>query len=77
MNHAHFEVVKNEKDSMTIRDLGPWHQHLTITNDAEHVVTVMAPSLNGRRLFYEDSMGDVDELLVKNGQFDGFAAGPR
>jgi hypothetical protein len=29
------------------------------------------------RIFYFDSSGDLDELLVKDGRFAGFAPGPR
>lgn len=48
---------------------------LTITNGAEGVVEELAPMLAGRRLFYVDTEGRVDELLVKDGRFAGFKAG--
>lgn len=31
----------------------------------------------GRRLLYYDSQGQLDELLVRDGKFAGFKAGPR
>jgi hypothetical protein len=48
---------------------------LSITNDAERVVANWAPTLNGRRLFYFDSVGDLDELRVEKGRFAGFSVG--
>jgi hypothetical protein len=61
---------------LVIRDLGPWDQYLTITNDAVHVVEVMAPYLEGRRLAYFDSGGDLAELVLDRGRMAGFAPMP-
>jgi hypothetical protein len=36
------------------------------------VVEDLASMLNGRRLFYYDSEGELTELLVKDGKFAGF-----
>jgi hypothetical protein len=44
-----------------------------VTNDAEWVVAQLAGYLLGRRLFYYDSLGSLDELVVKEGRFAGFA----
>lgn len=52
----------------------------SVTNDADNVVAdlVAAGRLpSDRRLFYYDSEGQLDELLVKDGRFAGFAPGPR
>lgn len=71
-NHRHL-------GPLVIKDVGPWDQHPTVTNDAENVVRALASQGHlpeGRRLFYYDSDGRLDELLVKDGQFVGFAAGP-
>jgi hypothetical protein len=65
-------LLDNEK-YLVIEDTGPWDQHLTITNGAEQVVDSLAPKLEGRRLFYFDSQGDIDEILVHEGGFLGFA----
>lgn len=68
---ARFEIVRTPAelerlgDVLTIRDLGPWDQHFTITNDAEDVVAKLLLSYDlkpGRRLFYYDSEGDLDEI---------------
>jgi hypothetical protein len=44
-------------------------------NDAEAVVRTIAPSLNGRRLFYFDSQNSLDELKADRFGFAGFAPG--
>jgi hypothetical protein len=72
---ARFEIVKETEEYIIIKDLGPWYIHFTVTNDAEQVVKRLASHLAGRRLFYVDSNGDKDELLVRDGEFAGFAPG--
>jgi len=76
-----YELVQDHAgDPLLIRDLGPWDEHLTITNDPEHVVTKLRSAGMlpfGRRLFYYDSAGILDELVVKDGKFAGFKTGPR
>lgn len=71
-----FEIVYNGQDHVMIRDLGPWDEHLSVTNGAEQVVEALAPMLRGRRLLYLDSEGEQDELLVRDGKFAGFAPSP-
>lgn len=66
---ARFEIVHDGPAALILRDLGPWDKHPTITNDAEGVVASVVESLNGRRLFYVDSEGECDELVVKNGRY--------
>lgn len=80
MRTANFAVVVSTDESLTIKDLGPWNQFPSVTNDAENVVAIlMARGLlkPGQRLLYYDSYGVLDELLVKDGKFAGFAPGPR
>ena len=51
---------------VVIRDLGPWHQHYTVTNDAENVVAKLHEAgqlTDARRLLYFDSRGDLDEIV--------------
>ena len=48
---------------------------MTITNAAEAVVEELCESkvlAKGQRLWYYDSVGELDELLVENGQFAGY-----
>jgi hypothetical protein len=75
MRHANFDVVYDGATTLVIRDLGPWDRWPTITNDAEWVVEQVAPGLRGRRLLYFDSYECLDELLVREGRFVGFAPG--
>ena len=72
MRHAaHFAVVHEDSDMLVIRDVSPWDRRATVTNDVENVVPRLR--LNGRRLFYFDSENVLDEIVVKNGKFAGFA----
>jgi hypothetical protein len=80
MNEANFEIVSDEPTYVVIRDIGPWDKHPTVTNAAEGVVARLAPALAGeynenRRLFYYDSNGQLDEMLVDHGRFAGFRPG--
>ncbi len=75
---ANFSIVDSNDSYVIIKDLGPWDQHPTVTNDAEGVVKriVLGGYLRlGQRLYYSDSEGDVDELLVRDGKFAGFSFG--
>ena len=76
---ANYSIVEDVPERVVIKDLGPWDQCMTITNDAEGVVERVAPMLNGRPLFYYDSEGELSQLLVDQdlGRFLGFAPGPR
>lgn len=69
---ANYQVVSQDEKQVTLQDIGPWSTYLTITNAAERVVAELLPSLEGRRLFYYDSEGDLAELVIKNGEFVGF-----
>lgn len=78
MRKANYRIVSESLTHIIIQDMGPWDQHPTITNAAEEVVAELSPRmLNGQKLLYYDSEGQVDELIVKNGQFAGFAPGPK
>lgn len=75
-SHANYEVLMQDDNQVILRDLGPWSEHPTVTNDAEWVVSRVAPLLRGRVLLYFDSMGSLDRLLVRDGRFAGFAPAP-
>jgi hypothetical protein len=71
-----FEVVKVERDAVTIRDRN--NGRMSVTNDAENVVLALREQgllPEGRRLFYIDSMGSLDEILVNERGFIGFRPG--
>jgi hypothetical protein len=55
---------------------GHGNRHPTVTNDAEYVVEQLAARLGDRLLLYFDSEGDLDQLVVRNGKFAGFAPAP-
>jgi hypothetical protein len=75
---SQFAVISQNSQRVLIADTGmPWDKFQTITNDAEAVVKELAPLLEGRRLFYIDSEGEEDELIVRDGEFSGFGLQPR
>lgn len=79
---ARYAIAKDREtllDPLMIKDLGPWDKHPTITNDVEAVVDDLVRQgllPEGRRLFYYDSEGNRDEILVVGGKFAGFKPGP-
>lgn len=74
--NAEWEFVASNAECVIIRDVANPTKR-SVTNDAENVVHDLRNVLRGRRLFYFDTMGVVDEILVNaNGRFAGFAAGP-
>lgn len=78
MSEAQYRIIDDNHHCLLIKDTGsPWNKFPTITNDAENVVAKLASSLNGRRLYYIDSEGRIDELIVEDGKFAGFSPGTR
>jgi hypothetical protein len=77
MNRANYTIVGDTPEQLIIRDESPWERHATVTNDAEQVVKDLAPKLGKRRLLYIDSLGDLDEIVHRDGKFVGFSGGPR
>lgn len=73
MKQPNYTIESDTPDYLLIRDIGPWDQHPTVTNAAEQVVEDLAIRLSGRKLYYIDSEGETDRILVENGQFAGFA----
>jgi hypothetical protein len=76
---ANISIVSNEPDSaLVIKDEGPWDKYFTVTNDVENVVALLRLRgflPDGRRLFYYDSEGVKDEILIEKGAFAGFKSG--
>jgi hypothetical protein len=68
-----FRKVLSDDQFLVLQDLGPWDFHQTITNGAEEVVSSVATELGDRRLFYFDSENQLDEIIVVQGGFHGFA----
>lgn len=67
-----FEIASDSDNEIVLRDIGPWSHYPTITNRAEEVVAMMLPVLRGRSLRYYDSDGELTELRIVDGKFDGF-----
>jgi len=72
---ANYNTADETDDYITLRDIGPHDVYKTITNAAEWVVEQMVPRLKGRKLYYIDSEGQTDQLLIHDGKFAGFAPG--
>lgn len=73
---ANYAVKEITDKHMLIEDLGPWDEYPTVTNAVEVVVEELRGQLNGRKLFYVDSEGVVDEIVYdRDGKFSHFAPG--
>jgi hypothetical protein len=74
--HAVFEVIKETPDFLFIKDVGH-KDHITVTNDAAFVLQKLAEeyTLDHRRLFYMDSLGQIDEIKHNGVHFTGFKPG--
>jgi hypothetical protein len=75
--HAQYEIVAEQSTAevLVIRDLGPWDMHPTVTNDVDHVVRELyrrGDLADGRRLWYWDSDGVLDEIVHRHGAFQSF-----
>ncbi len=79
MGQANYIVQRDVAGSpLVIRDVGPWHEHPTVTNDIEGVVrrlTAEGRLPRGRRLFYIDSDGQMDEAEHDGERFVRFSSG--
>lgn len=73
MNRAAYEVVERDAGKVVLRDIGPWSQHPTVTNDAEQVVEDVLAWAGGRRILYYDSEGELTELVHDGTRFVRFA----
>ena len=75
---TNYEVVEKTSGRVVIRDLGPWDKYMTVTNAAEEVVNELVAVrtlIQGDRLFYFDSSGELDEIVIERLRFAGFKAG--
>lgn len=68
-----YEILESGNVHVVDLNLG----NMSVTNDAEQVIAALHQriNLNGRRVQYIDSVGQVDELLHEHGVFKGFAVG--
>ena len=77
MRSANYIIEEELKDKVIIRDIGPWDKFPTVTNSPEEVVLELREKISGKRLFYYDSEGNLDELVHEDGIFKGFKPGFR
>lgn len=68
-------IIKYEADAFVL--IEDQDQGRSITNDAENVVktvdAMLEGGLEGRTLYYRDTMGRFDKLQHREGRFIGFA----
>jgi len=76
-NHAEFEVVEATDEYIYIKYVGNWEICKSVTNDAEWVVAELSTTTAaaGKRIFYLDTMCNIDELVHDNGIFKNFKFG--
>jgi len=70
--NAQFVILGHNPEYILIKDIGDSAQVLTVTNDAERVyqelqhIFGMFYGSDNYRVFYEDSQGEIDEILMEN-----------
>jgi len=78
MQSVSFRIVNDiAGEPLVISDTGG-PTDTSVTNAAEMVVATLVKEGKlppGRRLLYYDSLGTLDELVVKDGRFAGFKPG--
>lgn len=72
-NRSQVQLVGEFAGAVILRDVGHDRGYRSVTNDAELVVQDWCGQLHGRRLLYVDSMGELTELVIRDGKFAGFA----
>jgi len=75
---AQVKLLKHKRGRyIFVRDIGHGSGR-SVTNDAEHVIGQLYLEFgidDDTRIFFEDSMGNVDEILHSGRKFKGFKAG--
>lgn len=69
---AKYQIVEETDSYLVIRDIGHNDGYASVTNAARAVVDELASKLNGRDLRYYDSIGRLDQILIKDSRFAGF-----
>jgi hypothetical protein len=75
-NHAVFEIVQKTVSFIFINDTGHMN-HKSVTNDVRFVLEKLATETNikNKRIFYADSMNEVDEIIHSGTHFLHFKYG--
>ena len=74
-----YDIVKDRPDCIFIRDLANEVGCMSVTNAAEDVIEDLRQRgllVEGKKVLYEDTMGEIDELKHDGTKFTGFAPGP-
>lgn len=72
---SNYEIIHSSPKLCVIKDVGPWDEFLSVTNDAENVVAELyreAFISNDTMLLYYDSCGQLDRIRHENGVFKRF-----
>lgn len=69
---ALFLVHRVTEDAVHIIDLSDQAGTISVTNDAEAVVSELNNEFGNKKFFYLDTMGNWDELVHDNGKFRFF-----
>jgi hypothetical protein len=72
---ATFELLLTTDTLILLQDCD---QGASVTNDAEAVIQAVSTAVGGigrRRVYYRDTMGRFDELVVEHERFAGFKPG--
>jgi hypothetical protein len=76
--HVKTELLKHEKGKyIFVRDIGH-HSWRSVANDTEYVIEQLYLEFgitDKTKIFYEDSEGNIDEILHSGKKFRGFKAG--
>ena len=68
---SEYKIVRLSSEFIWIEDTGT--NCLSVTNDAENVVAIIAARYGNRRIIYKDSSGNWDELKHAGASLTGFA----
>lgn len=73
MDRSDYKIRLYHPEYLIIEDLNLGGR--SVTNDVENVVSELLELLGGRKLYYIDSMGNMDQILIRHDRFDGFKPG--
>jgi hypothetical protein len=75
---AKYEIMYEGNDLLLLNDLAEQYDTMSITNDAEGVIEHLTDYhnlSNSTLVYYVDTMGCVDQLQHKDGEFTKFKSG--
>ena len=72
MKRSNYVIERETEYEIVLHDIGPWDIFLTITNDAENIISALSPEQKNKRVFYYDSENVLTELVIINDDFSHF-----